>query len=418
MKIEAFQIASDREAAVLLTLTLGATPLFFDYSHRLMSEIPFLAASTLALLAMVEISSDGLSNRGMIGWGILLTLSISAAVLIRGNGLAFAPALLVGLLGAKGGIRRVRRYILGAALAVMLLVFAVWTIRCNRVEFQGINNVTYLQEVRARDIGELWNAGGYRPGIEQIGIRECLGRCFKNVTWYQAYRTADLFVPSSLKLSDVKMPGLGLTLATLLLFPVMVGFVILWRRSPPCAVYLLGTLGICIAYPTGGAARMLLPSIPLLIVAGYLGLACILGETRAWGWFATLLVVNIVVCTWESDCQARHPYSRNGFGDYIDVLAYDIPAMNQSEQVLVPSLSTSSPYWEAACALTNNRVMTVQDAMTKLSEGEIEALLLIEQTSTESELQKAPTSGFVDEILSHRSDLRLLRRTRQKIVKT
>jgi hypothetical protein len=39
-------------AAFALALLFAATPLYFDYSHRLMSEAPFLAFLVLALAAM------------------------------------------------------------------------------------------------------------------------------------------------------------------------------------------------------------------------------------------------------------------------------------------------------------------------------------------------------------------------------
>ena len=147
-------------AAPALALLFAATPIYFDYSHRLMSEIPFLMFSLSALVAL-EVLRKGTTPRSEWVAGVALTLTgaLSAAVFVRGNGLALVPALAVGWLSTRGDVVRRTRTFIAVALIMTTMVFSGWTLWGSAHKFSGISDVTYSEEVQAADLSQLWKAG-------------------------------------------------------------------------------------------------------------------------------------------------------------------------------------------------------------------------------------------------------------------
>jgi hypothetical protein len=326
------RIASPRHAT-LLTLALALTPLYFDYSHRLMSEIPFLAASSLSLLAICELRRST-KQWSLVALSAALTVSTVVAVMIRGNALAIVPALVVEISWRRGRASASLHWGAIIALAALILIYSLWTLRCSKFEYDGIDNVSYLQEVCAEDIGQLWKAGGYRDGVSRIGPSGLAKRVYQNVAWYQSYRMAGLIVPSADQLGSITRRGAGLGLAGLCLVPIALGAWELGKRSPALFTYLASTMLITIVYPTGGSARMLMPAIPLLIGCGYLGLERILGSTMVGGWIFCLIAANLITSITSADMQSKHPYSYDDFERFVELVAVDIPAHSKPHDVV------------------------------------------------------------------------------------
>lgn len=294
-------------AAALLALLLSATPMYFYFAHRLMSEIPFLAVSLLALLALVKVSAPADSRRSRFFWAGLLTVSCAAAILIRGNALALAPVLIVEAFRARQAKNKFGVLACGTAFICLFATFLTWSLWKSQHSFEGIDNFSYIEEFQADDFHQFWQAGGYREGVEKVDAAGFGRRVYRNAVWHQTYHAASVFVPFSGKLADIRAPFVGWCLAMLLLIPVFLGINVLRQRSAGLFYYLIFSGVLILTYPTGGSARMLLPSLPLLLMSGYWGLEKMFGTRTALGWGWGILVVNVGLCAAQAEMLSRQP---------------------------------------------------------------------------------------------------------------
>jgi 4-amino-4-deoxy-L-arabinose transferase-like glycosyltransferase len=366
-----FRRVVPRSASTPLALVLASTPIVFDYAHRLMSEIPAMASSMLALLAMLKVV-EKCEGRGRWAWGAVLVLAGPIAVLIRGNALAIAPALFFGVLRFAGPGERRARAVLGCGLLAIVGTFVAWSIRCEQRQYYGIHNVTYINEMQSKNIGALWEASGkFGDGVERVDAAALANRAYVNFAWYQVYRVAGFLIPSSAGLSDVKLSKLGFVLALLLLVPYGVGFARLARRSPELSVFLASSLLLVVVYPTGGSRRMLLPIIPMLLATGYLGLERMIGTRSAVGWLIGLAVLNLATCAVEADRQRLQPYSRAGFDDFLRIIDIDLLKVSRSGEMI------GSDFPEPVAALTGTTTREAARALSAVSKGEASSALLV-----------------------------------------
>jgi hypothetical protein len=399
--VRLFRRAGYVDAAVILGLLLAATPLYFDYGHRLMSEIPFIAWSLLALVALFDLHVAPTPRREMVA-GVVLAIAGSAAVLLRGNGLALVPAIGVALVTTGRATLGRRRWLLAALLAIVV-TFAAWMTWSTVHTFHGIHNVTYLQELRTSDIGALWASGGNDATVPHAAPRDYLTRIYQNVAWYQIYNADALVWPYAQRLAEVQARGVGLALASLALVPALVGSITVARRFPPAIAWLLSSVLLAIVYPTGGAARMLLPSVPVLILVFYAGLESLFGRRIALGWATCALWANIFICAAQADFQSRHPYfDEPYFGggestvNAMSLIRDDLPGLTSPTDVVI------SEYYDVISALTDRRAAPPSAFAQYLAEGPI---LILENRSHVIDVP----AGYSRQTVAERGDVRLSR---------
>jgi hypothetical protein len=406
LSLPLFRVVASPFAAPPLALVLASTPLFFDYAHRVMSEIPALTSTMAALIAMIKVKSvEG--ARGRLLWGVIMAAAGVSAVLIRGNALALAPAFFVAIMNARGPSATQIRWILAHALAWLLLAYGVWSVRCESRQYVGIHNVTYVQEVQASDIGALWEASGeFGDGVERIDAAGLVRRIYENLAWYQLYRLAGVLVPSADRLAEVEYPGIGFGIAAILVVPMVIGFVRLSARSPELAAFLLVSMLLIIVYPTGGAARMLLPFLPILLLAGYLGIEWVLGTPRAEGWLIVLLASNLSLCAVAADAQHRQPYSRENFADFVGLVTDELPELRRQGEDVGAYLGTEF------YAIRGTRSLSIDTIHEALEGGRIDSALFVHDGSY------TPPGGIEATLMASSGKVELIRITRSPKVKT
>ena len=377
-----------------LALLVAVVPSIFEYSHKLMAEIPCLAFAMLALAALETLRNTSDRARAM-RWAIVLVAACAASVFIRGNSLALVPALVVALV-AEGRSPLYRRGC-AAALVVALAVFGAWSLRNRSVEFSGIDNVTYTQEVQALNIGAVWRTGGFVDPAQKASVADLVRRVYENVAWYQAYNVVNALFPGAGSLREIRMSGVGLGLALLLASPIVIGFWAFFRASPSGATYLLGSLAMILVYPTGGAPRMLVSSIPLLVLAGYFGIRAIGGLEFAKGWVLTAACVGLFSCAVAGQRQQDHPYTFDGFASFLALLD---EAGQRHEQ---PGVALVSEYPQVVGALSTFRPDDLRRAVADLRTGKANTFLLVDAGAAESsatilpgELSRSLLSGYGD----------------------
>lgn len=336
-------------AAIVLAAMLAATPLYYDFSHRVMSEVLFVTCSVLALAALTEVPLAD-SPRAIRIAGAVLAIAASAAVLTRGNGLAI-PVALGAAWWSMPHTETAKRRVVIVALAASVATFVAWTAWGASREFAAIDNVTYLEEVQVDDghIGALWAAGGFAPNVPKVSLRGFLTRCYRNVVWHQLYNAVGVFWPGASRLSELSALKVGTIVAALLFMPAVLGIGVLAQRSPPLVAYLLVSLGLIIVYPSGGSRRMLLPAIPALLPAFYFGLRRLANDTAVRTLATAMLVGNAAICTVEASRQARRPYFGESTREVIDVIQQDLSGVTPRDALII------SDYYLVVHALTGRR---------------------------------------------------------------
>jgi 4-amino-4-deoxy-L-arabinose transferase-like glycosyltransferase len=103
----------NRIAANLLTLCIASSPLFFKMSLTFMSDVPFVAVTTVALLLYTR----ALKQTTWLPW-VVASLAGAASILTRQFGVALLGALGVVWLADRQRIARLPRYLVGAALPI------------------------------------------------------------------------------------------------------------------------------------------------------------------------------------------------------------------------------------------------------------------------------------------------------------
>ena len=121
-----------RGVAVVASLLLASSPALFVFSSILVfPEMPYFLASMLALLLALKIDRAE-PSRTLIGWELLLGITLALAVLIRSVGVAILGGLVVWIaasfwFAAQTGWRRTRRFLLPLALGLVAqLGWSVW----------------------------------------------------------------------------------------------------------------------------------------------------------------------------------------------------------------------------------------------------------------------------------------------------
>ena len=292
------------KTAVMLSLYLAVIPLYFDYSHRVMSEIPYLLASLLAVYFICQLNN----NYGKWKYLILATIGSFAAIMIRGNGLALVAALFSNLLQFRKPNSK------QLSIAILLIVmFSAWTIRNSHYKFSGIDNITYLQEVQASNIKDLWSAGGFSANVSKIDLKSLSVRVYQNFAWYISTNFAKVLNPF---ISNKHVP-----LVLIFCIPGIIGIIRLFKISPPSFAYCISSIFLLLIYPTGGAQRMFIAVIPFILVSTYLGIEAIFKKKNlAFLIMALFGVLNSGSCFSYAMKQKGSPYNDTSFVAFSETL--------------------------------------------------------------------------------------------------
>jgi len=232
-------------AATLLCLTAGRTlqnsgPLLLDYGHQVMSEIPYMTFSLLALLLVEKgIRTPGVvRNYPLIG-GFLITMW---ACYIRSIGLVLVAAIATYLLVHRDGRRAL------AFSGAALLAWLPWHLRNRAVGGGG----TYLRQ--------LLMVNPYRPEQGFLTLTSLTDRIADNANIYLSFYLPVNLWPWTEGYSDLLNP-LSLLVVGLMVYAAVL---CLWRRQDLLLfIYAAFYLGTVLVWPWTGD-RFLAPIVPVL----------------------------------------------------------------------------------------------------------------------------------------------------------
>lgn len=280
-------------------------------SHQVMSEIPYLAATVLCLLALERLRRANSGPRASI-WLAATLAAAAVAMLLRSIGIALSAALFVGFLIE----RRWRR-----AAAVVAVAAAT---RC----LDGA--------LRAVDGGSLYTAqffavNYYDPAQGTISLSDLVLRVGSNVWRYITHVIPATIVPA---------PRPALIAVAVV---VIVGWIVCLRRHRPLALYATAYGAALALWPSQWAVpRFVLPLLPFALWFGLQGLLLVgrlaaprLGQRGARVGRGVLVAVAVALCVpnllWAFD---HDPFADKRWLRYYEALRWARRGLPPSAVVL------------------------------------------------------------------------------------
>ena len=169
-----------RGVAVAISLFFASCPALFSFGTSIIyPEIPYLLVSMLALLLALKIDHGG-RDIFLVGWVMLLSITLVAAVLTRSVGVALLAGLAVwigtSLLIVPGiGRRRLRRFVLPLVIGLTAqLCWSVWAHRRENFEWQlpGYPR-SYISQLRVKN--------GHHPELGEAHLGDIPARIGRNL---------------------------------------------------------------------------------------------------------------------------------------------------------------------------------------------------------------------------------------------
>jgi len=236
----------DEVDTLLLTGVLAFAPALIAANDLILSDIPFLAFSTLSLL-LIERLPRPPGSSGVAG--VAAGAAIFMAFFLRSNGiLLLAPLLLCLLSAAWPDWRLALKKAWPPVLTFSLLV--------------GLQAVLF--------------PGGQASYFSHFSLFS-LPRLLDNVSYY-------LWLPAS---TFDQIPG-GVLLYPLLAVFMLVSLSKHWRRDIALYAYSLLTVALFVIWPERQGLRFIYPVLPVLLMAGFDGLRLTIAHLRL-GWQARAL---------------------------------------------------------------------------------------------------------------------------------
>ena len=251
------RFASPPMALGISTLCL-ASPLLLDYSHQVMSEIPFLLCSLIALLLLhrahrdssTKVTKDTKGEKPFLfrvslcsSWILLAIIAIIAAYYIRSAGIILIGTGIIFFALHKKWKEA------GLIAAGSLLLALPWQIRN-----ASLGGTPYIEQ--------LLSINPYRPEEGMLTFTALIERILANLELYSMLVIPYILLPFSIDTNA--FAGVGIFFSGLILYALIVGLI----KRHLLIVYLTCYLGLYILWPdTWSDTRFLVPAIPILFYA-------------------------------------------------------------------------------------------------------------------------------------------------------
>jgi hypothetical protein len=282
-------------------LALGLSPLYWDFSHQAMAEVPLTAACilTLFLVHRAWMSSNVQPSRviiaGLVG---------GVAMMFKGHGGGLLLAPLAYLYGRQPKTRLPGRT--GwRAYALFVMAFSLfpvaWTARNAQVLASGFDNINQFRSVLAADPND--------SESPVVGLKDLSARAMRNFRDYAIYRPAQQLVPGLWAERALSWTNSGWL--ALLISSTLFALALRARSVLVAPVLVAGAMVLLnFTHAFGGAARYWIPVNSLMLLCLCVTLAPAL-ESRARLLRAVVVVLflNLSLYMWQHE---RQPYNENG----------------------------------------------------------------------------------------------------------
>lgn len=266
-------VIRDRGESFFLALGVAALSAInlslLDFSHKVMSEIPFLFFSLLGLFVLqrsLKSSGTRMNRRGQVLFGLSILILVFSYH-IRSIGVVLPAALLSFLI-----LRKRYRLALVAGLVILCLVLP-WALRNHAV---GNGGGGYLDHFVLKN--------SYNPALGKVTAGDMLARVESNLKTYGIFVIPRALFPSLSPLAGYRGTSSALLILGLVATLIaLLGFVQRARRSVTfMELYTFFFVGVCVLWPQmWSGMRFLIPVVPLLTYYFLVGLRGVAGKLGA-----------------------------------------------------------------------------------------------------------------------------------------
>ena len=238
--------------ALGVTLLAALNAHILWYSSLVMSEVPFLCFSVMALFFFTKTDTEKFNLKDKYVW--LTLLSLISAYYVRSLGVALMGGFVLALLFKKNWKS------IGLYIGVFALAIAPWSIRAS-----NLGGSSYLRQLKM--------INPYQPALGQADIGDFIDRFFENFSRYITKELPDAIFPAFEPGYGQQATG-GQWFAGLLLLGIMIyGIFKLKDHRWLITGYLLGTFAILMLWPQVWiGVRFIVSVLPLLILLLIVGL--------------------------------------------------------------------------------------------------------------------------------------------------
>jgi 4-amino-4-deoxy-L-arabinose transferase-like glycosyltransferase len=251
------------EKALLMASVVGISPTFFSFSHKVMSDVPYLCLSLVALHFLNRYSQE---ERWVTASGVGALVFISLAYLTRSLGLALLLAAPLALVLHKP-VQRLSYKLLAAGVFAVLCALPTlgWMAR-NAAVAQKATSISYANLFLAN---QEFNADAGRVS----SVADLVPRLRHNLYAY-GQGMATLIFPALL-------PTGHNLIAMAVAVPLFIGFLLtLWRGRGVAEIYVAFYVLVLLLFPTPVVPRYLLPLFPFLLLYLISGVEVVAGWLR------------------------------------------------------------------------------------------------------------------------------------------
>ena len=230
------------EQRLFLIALLSLSPVLIEFSHWVLSEVPYLCISFLALFLLKD-REDALND-----WRFWLGLiAVAFAYHIRTAGIALVAAVPLYLL-----IKR-RWASFGITLLTLFILLLPWALRNRGLSQEG----GYLQQFLLKE--------PYNPALGYAALSDFIARFGTNLKIYALQVLPGSIIPP---LGEARPGGITTLIGIALTLLCLWGLAVQGREKIRLThVYLICYLGVALLWPSVWSdRRFLLPVLPLLLV--------------------------------------------------------------------------------------------------------------------------------------------------------
>lgn len=248
-----FERESDKGIGIFLALITGTNFYFLFFAKELMTEVPYMFLSLLAIFCLDRYSSEKAGGRYLVFGSILLSIAYLTRMIGITLYAAAAIYFIIDIFRASGEGNKKKQLLF--LLVVGGLPFLIWMIRGSLYS----HDVSTYESI-------FMQADYYANDSGSAGIGSLFGRAYENIGYY-----IDTLPKGLISFIDIKhyLNALPLKIFYLLvLFIMLLGFAIeLYRKRGIKDFYILFyfiLLAVWPVYGSGDARRYIVPILPFL----------------------------------------------------------------------------------------------------------------------------------------------------------
>uniref|UniRef100_A0A7V1EIL3 Glycosyltransferase RgtA/B/C/D-like domain-containing protein n=1 Tax=candidate division WOR-3 bacterium TaxID=2052148 RepID=A0A7V1EIL3_UNCW3 len=272
-----------KEYSKIFTLVYLSIPIFINYNHWILSEIPFLFFSLGAIYFLLKFC-----HKRQLSIFLVATFFAIYAFFIRTAGISLILGFVLFSI-----IKKEYKYLI-IFLILFLIFFIPWEMRNASIP----DNTGYIKQLLAKN--------PYQMELGTVGFSDFMRRIWDNLLLYSFTILPSTILPI---LNYKFLPGLS---GLIFMLFTITGFILRLKKFTILETYFIFGIGVLLAWPgVWSSDRFLLPLIPLVLIYIFSGLIWIQNRLKIKNFALVILGLLIVLNVISIIPQAKTAVSQN-----------------------------------------------------------------------------------------------------------